>query len=603
MSTYKPGDLSRLLNPTLPPPPIVNGKPDPTFFGYLKPTKAPSRKTPKGGGKFSKQHLNQRKKEKQALDRRVREKHETQVERDRVRKELVKEERIKQWEEAKAAHTAKGGKGDAPPRPESESDGEESDAGVDTDDSEIGDELDEDALEDFMKDIEQDDANAAAEGADSDAEAADGAAHPDSNSEAAKARLLRVAKKEKRLAEDAEMDAPLPRKKDLQKQRQENLKHDPRLPRTIFVGNVPTHLKANKLTKWLEGLLGVDSSQQQSIVESVRFRSIAVSDPKLPRKVAIQKGLLHEARDSLNAYVVFTEEKWVGDAVDKCNGKEMELDGKSWRIRVDRMAVTVGEDGAPVAAAVKHDNAHTIFCGNLPFNVNENDLYAHFDNCGDISTVRVIRDRATGMGKGIAFITFTEEQSMRNALASNATKFKGERVLRIMKSVENKKLHKPADAPAAGRGPATKGAALTPRSNIKGAPQGSSAASQAKREGYGGVHKVKELNQAGVLKKPRHVPRDGASGSSSKKKKDRPASAAAAVTPAASTSTPSSSSASSSSVPRVVSRTKRPFEGDHADPTAHIKKQKVDDFKARQKKEKRHEAKKLGGGASSKKKD
>lgn len=597
MSTpsYTPGDLSRMLNPSLPAPPVVNGQADPTFFGYLKPVKArpQNRKTPKGGGKFSKANLQSKVKAKKVVEKQVQAKHERQVEMDRVRKQAEKEARKSAGNKGKKASEG------AETESEAEDDGEESDAGVDEDNSDIGDELDEDALEDFMRDIEQDDAQGAAEDADSDDDAA-GPLGPDGDSEAAKARLVRVAKKEKRLAEDAEMDALPAKKKDLRKQREANLKHDPRLPRTIFVGNVPTHLKANKLTKWLEGLLGVDSATQQSIVESVRFRSIAVADPKLPRKVAIQKGLLHESRDSLNAYVVFTEPEgegakvdWAKKAVEVCNGKDMEVDGKAWRIRVDAMATSVGADGAPVAAAVKHDNAHTIFCGNLPFSVNENDLYAHFDNCGEIDVVRVVRDRQTGMGKGIAFITFKDDQSMRNALASNAMKFKGERVLRIMKSVENKKLHKTADAATGKAAAGGKSSSVTPRSNIKGATQGSSAAAQAKREGYGGAHKIKELNQAGVLKKPRHVPRDGATAAAASSSKKKKSSGDKSTTPKA------VASPASASAPKVVERTKRPFEGEHADPSAHIKKQKVDDFKARQKKEKRHEAKKLGGGTSS----
>lgn len=304
---------------------------------------------------------------------------------------------------------------------------------------------------------------------------------------------------------------------------------------------MPTHIKASKLSKWIETTLGVDSSTTQSIVESVRFRSVAVADPKLPKRVAIQKGLLHDARDSLNAYVVFTEEKWVAIAVEQVNGRELEVDDKKWRIRVDTVS------SPKTAAASKHDNAFTIFCGNLPFNVNENDLYQHFDNCGEIDYVRIVRDRDTNMGKGIAFVTFKDTQSMRNALASHGTKF-NDRTLRIMKAVENKKLHHTA-APA--------------EDKKKG---GSSTKKDGPKEGYGGSTKVKELNRAGVLKKPRHVPRTAAgsvvpqSSSSSKKKKS----------------------------------TKRSFEGEHADPTSHIKKQKVADFKQREKKDKRKDAKKIG---------
>ena len=36
----------------------------------------------------------------------------------------------------------------------------------------------------------------------------------------------------------------------------------------------------------------------------------------------------------------------------------------------------------------------------------ENALRDHFDECGDITNVRIIRDKKTGLGKGIGYIQF-----------------------------------------------------------------------------------------------------------------------------------------------------------------------------------------------------
>lgn len=307
-------------------------------------------------------------------------------------------------------------------------------------------------------------------------------------------------------------------------------------------------MKPQKLIRWIETELGVDSSTSQSIIESTRYRSVAVSDPKLPKRVAIQKGMLHTDRDSLNAYVVFKEEKYVDQAIEKCHNKTIELDGKEWRLRIDR--VTSSKE-----AKTPDDNSFTIFCGNLPFNINENDLYQHFDDCGTITSVRVVRDRVSQMGKGIAFIKFSDEQGMRNALANHNLKFR-ERTLRIMKAVENKKLHHTT--------PKEDGNKKDSNSKKKvGGGGGSDGGS--KKEGYGGSQKVKEMNQAGVWKKPRHVPRTG---------------------------TATAGSASSSQKKKSIG-TKRSFEGERADPSSELKKQKFEDFKQREKKEKRKEAKKL----------
>ena len=36
----------------------------------------------------------------------------------------------------------------------------------------------------------------------------------------------------------------------------------------------------------------------------------------------------------------------------------------------------------------------------------ENALRDHFDECGEITNVRIIRDKKTGLGKGIAYVQF-----------------------------------------------------------------------------------------------------------------------------------------------------------------------------------------------------
>lgn len=556
---YTPGDLSRLLNPSAPAPavtaPLVDGRPDPTFFGYLKPKgRMPSRKAPKGGGKFSKQTQNKRVKGKKLEQKAAREKHEQEKAAADEKKKAAREKHA-----AEKGEAASGSDDDAASDAEDAAveEDEAEDSGVDESDGSLGDDVDEEAIEAFVREIEEE----GAEDVDSDE-------LMDSEDEEAREKRVRKEKREKRLREDEEMEAPQPRKKDIKKQRLENLANDPRLPRTIFVGNVPALLKSSKLGVWLQTKLGVDvAGGARSIVESIRYRSAAVSDPKLPRRVAVQKKLLHEARDSLNAYVVFLEQDpWVQRAVDELNGAELEFEGKVWHLRVDRASA-----GAKDAEGAAARNPHTIFCGNLPFSVNENDLYEHFGNCGPIDSVRVVRDRDSGMGKGIAFLAFKDAQSMRNALAFNATKF-AERELRVTRAVENKQLHhkdvsagKKGGKEAAGAKP-QKGAAAAPGA-AKGKDKGS-AGGPARKEGYGGAGKLKVLNNAGVWKKPRHVPRNHAADPT----QSRAASAGAAT---------------SSSTKGKARGQKRAFEGEHADPKSEVKKQKMIDAKSREKKEKR----------------
>ena len=65
-------------------------------------------------------------------------------------------------------------------------------------------------------------------------------------------------------------------------------------------------------------------------------------------------------------------------------------------IRVD-----LASDGAK-----KRDQSLGVFVGNLPFAIEENDVWKHFAKCGEIQDVRIVRDSATGIGKGFGYVNF-----------------------------------------------------------------------------------------------------------------------------------------------------------------------------------------------------
>lgn len=64
-------------------------------------------------------------------------------------------------------------------------------------------------------------------------------------------------------------------------------------------------------------------------------------------------------------------------------------------IRVDLDSKPEGEE---------NDFDTSIFIGNLPWVIQEEDLRKHFEEAGKILNVRVIRDKDTFIGKGIAYI-------------------------------------------------------------------------------------------------------------------------------------------------------------------------------------------------------
>lgn len=172
--------------------------------------------------------------------------------------------------------------------------------------------------------------------------------------------------------------------------------------RTVFVGNLP--LSFTKNAKQLKKLFTPCGT-----VESVRFRSFAVADLKMPRKAAYIKQNFNSGRDACNAYVVFKSDEPA--VIEAALAKNNEL-VQGRHIRVDR------------AAQSKADTKHSVFVGNLPFDVDEEELRKHFEGCGieGISFVRIVRDPKTSLGKGIGFVGLETEAATMAALGVHGTK-------------------------------------------------------------------------------------------------------------------------------------------------------------------------------------
>jgi nucleolar protein 12 len=52
------------------------------------------------------------------------------------------------------------------------------------------------------------------------------------------------------------------------------------------------------------------------------------------------------------------------------------------------------------------DYKRCVFVGNLPFEVQDEALWRHFERCGEIEFVRVVRDKKTNLGKGFGYVQF-----------------------------------------------------------------------------------------------------------------------------------------------------------------------------------------------------
>ncbi|XP_068607553.1 striatin-like [Brachionichthys hirsutus] len=184
--------------------------------------------------------------------------------------------------------------------------------------------------------------------------------------------------------------------------------------RTVFVGNLPPGCTK----KTLQSLFRTDGQ-----IESIRFRSVVRADPSMSRKVAAIQRKVHPKKQSMNAYVVFKDEGGVATALER-NGLEIQ---EGFYIRLDRVA-----DGS------SHHHRRSAFVGNLPFDISDLAFRRHFEACGPVEAVRLVRDQNSGLGKGFGYVLFESADSVQLALKLDGSKLEG-RSVRVKRSVKKEK--------------------------------------------------------------------------------------------------------------------------------------------------------------------
>ncbi|ESW30281.1 hypothetical protein PHAVU_002G139900 [Phaseolus vulgaris] len=181
----------------------------------------------------------------------------------------------------------------------------------------------------------------------------------------------------------------------------EGFDDEDKLLRTVFVGNLPLKVKKKILLK---------EFKKFGEVESVRIRSVPIQDTKKPRKGAILAKKINDAADSVHAYIVFKTEQ---SAQASLSHNMSLVEGN--HIRVDRACPPRKKhkgESVPL-----YDNKRTVFVGNLPFDVKDEELYQLF--CGisnlesSVEAVRVVRDPHLNVGKGIAYVLFKSKEAAK----------------------------------------------------------------------------------------------------------------------------------------------------------------------------------------------
>lgn len=58
-----------------------------------------------------------------------------------------------------------------------------------------------------------------------------------------------------------------------------------------------------------------------------------------------------------------------------------------------------------------------LYVGNLPYQTTESDLQSLFESAGAVSTINIVRDRATGQARGFAFVEMSDSEGAQRAIS------------------------------------------------------------------------------------------------------------------------------------------------------------------------------------------
>eukprot|EP00177_Eucheuma_denticulatum_P008200 GFKZ01014925.1.p1 GENE.GFKZ01014925.1~~GFKZ01014925.1.p1 ORF type:complete len:484 (-),score=64.64 GFKZ01014925.1:165-1616(-) len=199
-------------------------------------------------------------------------------------------------------------------------------------------------------------------------------------------------------ADNDRKDHPVPSDANANEESPKNDDQDDRLHRTVFVGNVPLKACQKDIKKLF---------QPFGRIESVRIRGVTPVNPRLPKRMAFVTRNFAQFADSHQAYVVFAEEEGFEKAMDNA------IDQLNMTIYMGQhLRVKHADTSKPTGWNV------SVFVGNLPFDCREEELINTFQSIAEqvgakITDVRVNRDKDTGVGRGIGFVSFNDRLAVQ----------------------------------------------------------------------------------------------------------------------------------------------------------------------------------------------
>ncbi|KAK2015209.1 RNA recognition domain-containing protein [Colletotrichum eremochloae] len=210
-------------------------------------------------------------------------------------------------------------------------------------------------------------------------------------------RAKRLLKKGKKLPPKVDSDDEREAKKKDKEEKEQAAKA--RSEHGVWIGNLPFFVTADDLRKWLIANSG------EMITEESITRLHLPSTKQAGRDKPSNKGF---------AYVDFND---VAPKVAAIALTEAELghrkllikDSKSFEGRPKKEQ----ETAATAAAAAKEEvpKSSKIFIGNLSFKTTDDDVWQHFEKCGQIDWVKVATFEDTGKCKGYGWVKFREPEA------------------------------------------------------------------------------------------------------------------------------------------------------------------------------------------------
>jgi len=83
----------------------------------------------------------------------------------------------------------------------------------------------------------------------------------------------------------------------------------------------------------------------------------------------------------------------------------------------------------PKATAHDLPQNNELYIGNIDYKVSYHDLKKTFGDCGEIVSLKVIKDNQTGRSKGFGFIRFKTVKDAKKALRLNGSQLKSRKIL------------------------------------------------------------------------------------------------------------------------------------------------------------------------------